>query len=198
MLHACALLHIIASTLISAAAAKTTRPALQNGPVIHWIESSRAQTFLADMHPDSLAARWKMYPGIDRDDAICALQAAHTLPSGLVRHGTTYVDETATVHCEAALLAYLVYNQIPAYPHVACSRDPCLCCHKYGEALKSVSRTDIAFRRSIWTPRLQVPWVMPENTSQEVMDIFQKLLARTLAEKVWEYGNHHLVYPHCR
>ncbi|TFK83069.1 hypothetical protein K466DRAFT_568071 [Polyporus arcularius HHB13444] len=187
VLHSSALLHIICS-LISTAQAKRTRPALQNGLVVRWIGPSPPQTFCADMDPENLAKSWE--PDLRRDIALRALQSANKLPPGLVQRGTTYIHDHAVVHCEAALLAYLVLNQIPAYPHLASSGDPCFCCVMYGAALKWEKFTDVSLR-------VIAPWAMPEHTPQDVLHVFRILIAHSLADALWDYRSNPQIGDHC-
>ena len=197
ILHACSLLYIIGSTLISAALADTTRPVLHKTAAVHWISPSLEHVFIARDIPQELKElQRERDPSLDVDGAMKALSMIKKIPPGFILEHTAYIHRHSVIHCEASLLAYLIQHRITVLPHIACSQDPCACCEQYSKAVGLALNTDIALRTSRWAYRLHLPWIIPESTPENVNE-FQRLLLKMLSEKLWDFTRSGRVYRHC-
>ncbi|KAM5545180.1 hypothetical protein V8D89_001291 [Ganoderma adspersum] len=113
------------------------------------------------------------------------VQIAACCPDGLTKTGERYTmadDEPAQVHCEIALLVWLVRHRVPVDMHIGCSGYACWLCVEFAKALgsmdpdggyASVALSDIFDHGSV-----ELPWVCPADTPDAAVEALRDAVVK--------------------
>ncbi len=117
-------------------------------------------------------------------------------PSSLIKEGSHYRSQHgAHVHCEAALMTYILSKNISIHRDVSSSRRLCYACHALMQVINECGEQCFKVSSTLsGDPEVALPWVCPPLVA-EVKAKFEKRLVSDLKEYVSKLAQEMPIFP---
>ncbi len=123
-----------------------------------------------------------------------ASEIASFRPEPLTKTGSRYTsEEPSPIHCEIALLLWLIHRDIPVDMHIGCSDEVCYFCSKLAQALGAAYRKhDVALPEVFKSNKpIQLPWTCPPDVPDAVIEPLRTIILDDLRLDALTYATRH-------
>lgn len=128
-------------------------------------------------------------------------QIAACCPEGLAKTGSRYTTasdgppQIHSIHCEIALLLWLIENDILVDKHIGCSSVLCYMCAKLAQALGTAyPKHDVALSDILDSTEIELPWTCPPGVPDAVIETMRTMILRDFRAEALTYVTRDGVY----